>query len=372
LKDQLAEKLLAQVMGWKNPEQYLEHGSPLQSLASYKYDEYQQFSPGMRFIESLARWLDQFETVDERQIALAFVRERLVFISSWEMNHLVSISYPDYILPFLLSRAASESGLAKWYFAKVAGSLEFRVRERRCLFLGLSDGSRTDVFRRANPRLWNEQVRQSHELSEERVENLRGALEKDLESLKGRGPTEEEAVFQSVVLLDDFSGSGFSYIRDEADGTVGGKVGKFINSLCDESKPICTLFARGGLEIILVLYMATETAERVLSSRLNDLCARHGYQPKLLVIQKFPENQRIFRGTSPDFDDLIETYYDKDNESSSTDKGGTDLRYGFAGGGLPLVLSHNAPNNSIGLLHAEGSKMRALFPRVTRHRDIKG
>jgi hypothetical protein len=74
MKDQLAERLLAEVMGWKNPEQYIEHGLPLQSLAAYKYDEYQQFSPGMRFIESLALWLDQFETVDQRRIALAFVR----------------------------------------------------------------------------------------------------------------------------------------------------------------------------------------------------------------------------------------------------------------------------------------------------------
>lgn len=372
MKDQLAEKLLAEVMGWKNPDQYIEHGLPLQTLAAYKYDEYQQFSPGMRFIESLARWLHQFETVGQRQIALAFVRERLVFISSSEMNHLVNISYPDHIRPFLLSRAASEFGLAKWYFAKVAGSREFRVRERRCLFLGLSDGSRTDVFRRANPHLRNEQVRQSHELSEERVENLKHALEKDLESLCGRRPTNDQATFQSVVLLDDFSGSGFSYIRKETDGTAAGKVGAFLTRLSEGSNPLCTLFPKQGLEIILVLYMATETAERALTAGLNEMCALHGYHPKLLVIQKFPENQRIFRGTLPDFDVLIETHYDNESESSSTALGGTDLRYGFAGGGLPLILSHNAPNNSIGLLHAEGSNMRPLFPRVTRHRDIKG
>lgn len=372
MKDQLAEALLAKVMGWRSPEEFVAHGLPLQTMATYKYDEYQQFSPGMRFTESLALWLAQFETTDQRQIALTFVRERLVFISSSEMNHLVSISYPDHIRPFLLSRAASQFGLAKWYFAKVASSREFRVRERRCLFLGLSDGSRTDVFRRANPHLCNEQVRQSHELSEERVDNLKDALEKDLESLYGRRPTDEEAVFQSVVLLDDFSGSGLSYIRKETDGTPAGKVGKFLTWLNEGSKPLCTLFPKQGLEIILVLYMATETAERALSGDLNEICALHGYQSKVLVIQKFPENQRIFPGTLPDFDVLIESHYDPNIESSSTALGRTDLKYGFAGGGLPLVLSHNTPNNSLALLHAAGTKMWPLFPRVTRHRDIKG
>ncbi len=133
MKDQLAEELLAKVMGWKSPQDFVEHGLPLQAIAAYKYDEYQQFSPGMRFIESLALWLGQFETIEQRRAALKFIRDRLVFISSAELNHLVSISYPDHIRPFLLSKAASESGLMKWHRGKVANSLEFRARERRCL-----------------------------------------------------------------------------------------------------------------------------------------------------------------------------------------------------------------------------------------------
>jgi hypothetical protein len=37
---------------------------------------------------------------------------------------------------------------------------------------------------------------------------------------------------------------------------------------------------------------------------------------------------------------------------------------------LSLVLAHNTPNNSIGLLWAEGPKMTPLFPRITRHKDF--
>jgi len=49
LKDQLAEELLAKVMGWKNPAEFVEHGRPLMAMSAYKYDEYQQFSPGIVF-----------------------------------------------------------------------------------------------------------------------------------------------------------------------------------------------------------------------------------------------------------------------------------------------------------------------------------
>jgi hypothetical protein len=370
MKDQLAEELLAKVMGWKSPQDFVEHGLPLQAIAAYKYDEYQQFSPGMRFIESLALWLGQFEAIEQRRTALKFVRDRLVFISSAELNHLVSISYPDHIRPFLLSKAASESGLMEWHRGKVANSQEFRARERRCLFLGLSDGSHTDILRRANPHLQNEQVRQSHELSNERVHELKADLFKDLTKIYGRDPTPQEAVFRSVVLLDDFSGSGLSYIREKSDGSAAGKVGKFLTSLLDRSKPLYNLFTGQGLEVILVLYIATQTAEQVLSENLAKLCAVGGYDSKVLIVQRFPESQRIRRGTVPEFDLLIDLHYDSDNESSSTALGGTDLKYGFAGGALPLILSHNTPNNSIGLLWAEGSKMRPLFPRVTRHKDI--
>ena len=52
MRDLLAERLLAAVMGW-SAEQVAEQRPILQSFAKYKYDEYQQFSPGMRFVESL-------------------------------------------------------------------------------------------------------------------------------------------------------------------------------------------------------------------------------------------------------------------------------------------------------------------------------
>jgi hypothetical protein len=226
------------------------------------------------------------------------------------------------------------------------------------------------VFRRANPHLQNEQVRQSHELTTERSVDLRKELIKDLTKLLGQSPSDQEGVFRSVVLLDDFSASGVSYIRKKEGELSAGKVGKFLSALHDPSAALSQLFTAESLEVILVLYMATETAERVLVQGLSELCKPYGHEPSLIVVQNFPENQRVPRGTLPEFDALIDAHYDNENETTSTAMGGTDLKYGFAGGALPLVLSHNTPNNSLGLLWAEGANMRPLFPRVTRHKDL--
>src|SRR5207249_480459 len=105
----------------------------------------------------------------ERQEAYRFVLDRLLFISAAEMNHLVESAYPDHIRPYLLRRAARALALPPRLVGRVARSREFRVEERRCLFLGLSDGARIDVFRRANRDLSHEQIGQTHELAPSRV-----------------------------------------------------------------------------------------------------------------------------------------------------------------------------------------------------------
>ncbi|MBC8273872.1 MAG: hypothetical protein H8E40_02735, partial [Chloroflexi bacterium] len=96
MKDDLAQALLAKIMNWTDEEDADERPY-LQLMAAHKYDEYQQFSPGMRFIESLALWLKQFETIEERKKAYDFIKNRMIFISRAEIDHLVTSAYPDII-----------------------------------------------------------------------------------------------------------------------------------------------------------------------------------------------------------------------------------------------------------------------------------
>ena len=85
MKKELAEALLAKIMDWSDREKAQERAR-LETFASYKYDEYLQFSPGRRFIESLALWLGQFQPGDERRTAYDFVSRRLIFFSASEIN----------------------------------------------------------------------------------------------------------------------------------------------------------------------------------------------------------------------------------------------------------------------------------------------
>ena len=105
MRDRVAEELLARVLEWGS-EDVARERPLIQALAAYKYDEYQQFSTGSRYIESLALWLNQFETTYERRVAYNFVKGQLLFCSGAEMRHFVDMAYPDHIRPFLIEQCA--------------------------------------------------------------------------------------------------------------------------------------------------------------------------------------------------------------------------------------------------------------------------
>jgi hypothetical protein len=338
----------------------------LQAMAAYKYDEYQQFSPGMRFVESLALWLSQFKTVTERNLAYDFVKTRLVFRSTAEMNHLVRMAYPDQIRPTLIRKAAAEAGLGGWQVTKVARSQEFIALQRSCLFLGLSDGARIDVFRRYNGRdLSHEQVYPTYEISGGRAEVLIAKLRAALTQLSV--PNAGTAKFTTVVLIDDFSASGVSYLRKEGDGYAG-KIGKFFSYVSNPKNEISELIDIREAEFCILLYMATEQARSHLATHLKEMGAAIGVKCSIRIVEPLGEEIKLAAGQGEAMEPLIDGYYDNSIEDEHSEKGGAGLKYGFAKCGLPLILSHNTPNNSLALLWAKTDAVRALFPRVTRHK----
>lgn len=367
MKEALAEKLLARVMGW-TPEDVARERPDLQAIASYKYDDYQQFSAGMRFVESLARWLDQFKTADEKATAYRFARENLVYVSSRETNHLVSVAYPDHIRPILLRRAAAEAGLNERYVSRVGNSVSFRLYKRRCLFLGLSDGARIDIFRRCNPELRHDQISLTYQINAEKSGDLLTKLRQALTEIAGESVPDTSLRFHTVVLLDDFCASGISYLRKEGE-RFAGKIARFFQSVSDVNNPASKLIEIDKTEILVVLYLATQAARERLKALCEELGAGTGARWTVIVVHPLLDQIRICRGSGHPMEKLIENYYDDADETDSTRKGGTDVKYGFASGGLPVVLHHNTPNNSIYLLWAELSeRVRPLFPRVSRHR----
>jgi hypothetical protein len=371
VKDTLAEKLLAKLLEW-GPEDVAEERPILQALAAYKYDEYQEFSAGSRFMENLTLWLNQFETPAERRIAYEFVTKEMAFCSTAEMRHLVEIAYPDFIRPLLLARTAQELHMDPFQVAKVAARPEFAIRQRQCLFLGLSDGSRIDTFRRANPELNHEQIWQTYELSKPRVEKLLKKLAEHLAQLLGKKPKVADCKFRTLVLLDDFSASGRSYCVEGEQGKMEGKVASFFADLCDPRNLASRLVDLKRAEAVILLYMATHQALDHLRKCSHALWGAKNIPWSVEAVQPLGADFKLVAGDGHAMSPLIEKYYDHDVFDRHLQKGGTqDARYGFAACGLPLVLHHNTPNNSIALLWSyEDKKIRGLFPRVRRHKEM--
>ena len=235
MQQELAERLLARIMEWDDETNTAERAR-LERFAAYKYDQYQQFAPGRRFLESLALWLQQFGEGKEREVAYAFVKDRLVFISNEEVDSLVELAFPTVIRPVLLEDAAKEMGISPHRRKEIIRGNTYRSLQRRTLVLGLSDGARTDRFRRVNPgAISHEQVFHAYHVSDSKAEDMTEQLRRDLCSVLEREPTAEEGRFRYVVLLDDFTASGLSYIRkDKNPGEWSGKIPKIIKQLSRE------------------------------------------------------------------------------------------------------------------------------------------
>ena len=297
----LAQRLLANVMQW-TPQEDAKERPILQSLAALKYDDYENFSPGMRFIESLALWLKQFRTIDERRIAYSFVRNNLIFISRKEMYHLVTVAYPDFIRPYLLKQVSPEIGVKSWEIKRILESTQYKVCLRKSLFLALSDGAHIDEFRRSNQDISNEQILRSQEIFSERAKEMVSKLKEELTPLIGHEPTEQEAKFRFVFLIDDFSGSGFS---------CKGKILKFIHNAKNELKD---LFDIADSRICLVLYIASARAVDCLK-----VCGKNlmeGISFDVLIVNTLPDNVRIDERRDNLFVELLKNYYDSNIETT--------------------------------------------------------
>ena len=95
----LALNLLADVMKWDN-EVATEEYAWLRLISSMKYDGYSDFRAGVRFLESLVSWLRHFAETD-RGAAYQFIKTRLVYISTLEMQRLIETFIAETVTPYL-------------------------------------------------------------------------------------------------------------------------------------------------------------------------------------------------------------------------------------------------------------------------------
>jgi hypothetical protein len=367
MKQDQALRLLAEIMGWSNEVCSREYAW-LRLISRLKYDSYRDYSAGVLFVESLADWLQQF-AVAERQAAYDFVRQHLIFLSPPEMQHLVDLFYPEIVRDRLVGIIAERRGLKPHQVWGTPGLDEaYRSLLRRTLFLGLSDGARMDSLRRSNTGvISNEQVMIATELEPLRWASAVKKLRKETGDLSAK--------FEVVYLIDDFAGSGKTFLRSDPESAEGwdGKLVKFRRTIMS----LDDTFA-DGWALCVHHYVASHEASTGIPA--TDAAARAALTSNWFNAITFtfgtvlPPTVKVGREQHGAFMDLVEKYYDPSIQSSHTDVGGTaDVRLGFGACALPLVLEHNTPNNSVALLWAEtdGEKgthpMRPLFRRRQRH-----
>ncbi len=359
---------LSEIMRWDTESARSEFGW-LRLMSRIKYDGYQDFLAGARFIESLADWLQQFE-LEDRAAAYGFVRNHLVYIGQPEMSHLVSLFYPDTVQWRLMQAVASRLSIPTYrVWAEPEAIRCFETLLRKTLFIELSDGARIDLFRRANAlTISNEQIVTAPRIIQAKWDSLLEDLRSDL--------GDAEARFAFVFLVDDFVGSGLTLLRKK-DSVWKGKLLRFwddlqnVNVIGSHLEPTWVLCVHH--------YIATHQATRAVLERHRQASEERGDQWFSFQSVQFsygvilPEDFPVDAVRHRDFLRLVEEYYDDSVENRHTEVGGKDVRFGFGGCKLPLVLEHNTPNNSLALLWAEtlgGANkraMRPLFRRRQRH-----
>ncbi|MFO0645870.1 MAG: hypothetical protein U0326_06505 [Polyangiales bacterium] len=376
MKQQLALRVLAEAMNWSDDEANREF-EWLKLISRVKYDGYQGYLAGVRFVESLIVWLQQFKETEERRTAYGFVRNRLIFINSQEMRHLVGRFYSQVVQPSLVAQAAEHFGIPRYtVWADEHAAARVKTLLRRTLFMGLSDGARMDILRRANAgRISNEQTVLAPIVDYEKWKDLQKELRNDLPG------ADEDPKFARVYVIDDLTASGTTLIRyDEESQKWKGKLPKLREAICQARTALGDEFPLAqNLALCVHHYIATESALRDVQKLCDQAAATFAetwwFSSVCLSASMVLKDSEKLRAADDPFVALTDVYYDPILENRHAKESGvTNMRLGYKECALPLILEHNTPNNSVSLLWAEtegqeegAHAMRPLFRRTTRH-----
>ena len=377
MNSNLANQLLASIMKW-DAQTLASERAALEFMGSMKYDAYDRYMPGMRFMSSLVQWLNDIEEED-RDEAYKFIKEKLVFISSTQMNYLVDLLYDSKIRPILLDMATTETGMPSYKRSSNVVHNRFEIEKRSALVVGLSDGAHTDILRRSAG-FSNEQVLTNYYPDGKKLKYMLDELRKD-DKLKSI----EKPYFRRIFLIDDFTASGKSFIRyDESDGKYHGKLKKIIDELCtrgyvEKGQKIehlsYLLNPEQKIQIDILFSIATEKAKTSIKDNLDDYLKSVGWQDKvefnIHIVQLLEDklsndiksDNNLVRVLKKDKHFVEECVISKSYKVGKNDS----PWLGFDECALPVVLAHNTPNNSLPIIWQDAERFHGLFPRISRH-----
>ena len=342
------------------------------------------------------------------------MRHDLVFISRDEFQQLAQILHYDHIRQRHLDLASAVAGIPRHRLSSLKSSTALTRIQRASLYVALSDGARIDYFRRHNLDINNEQVLASYDPGSMKLEDLKAKL---IEAL-----ADAQARFDCLFLLDDFCGSGRTLIREVVVATAASSLGSLVipphlrgQLAYDDANRTLTWQYRGDISAeqrsILdavssaqpfrdgIAQLVTKAAARdtEIKGALSKIAktglvklvserARVFFSPllatqyavdrmtplvkrlpapldrlEILPAAILPESARIRAGEGA-VAELCRRYYVPELGDEHTG----DVMFGYDECGLPLVLHHNTPNNSVYWLWSR-KWADPLFVRYERH-----
>ena len=374
----LAKQFLVQLMHWDDIEA-TKNLREMDLMSDIKYDSYDQFMPGIKFVGNFYLWLSQFKDLQDRKLMYDFVKKYIIYINSTQISHLIDLLYNTKIVPLIREKVLGDykqKGIKanKYNYRLLDNSLEFKSHKRKTLFIGLSDGSHIDIIRR-NSYLDNDQVLTNYYPDENKVKDL-GEKLNECEDLAN----DADKKFESIVLIDDFTASGSSFIRKKEDGTFGGKLPTFFKALNSNDK-FKKLLA-DNYDIRLYFLIATENALTYIEDLLNQYNQQHaGPSVKVDCVQKLYDDAKFTSHHEEDAKAMLDIISRKSfvNEQKLTEaykksyaEGDDSYHLGYKQCALTVVLNHNTPNNSLPIIwqpkrEDENQPLYPLFYRITRH-----
>ena len=93
-------------------------------------------------------------------------------------------------------------------------------------------------------------------------------LRSDLTQTLGREPSEAEACFHTICLLDDFTASGTTYIRHDDVTGWEGKIPRILGWLIDEQSALFSIVAKADVKVLVCIYVASNQAFRHIKEHL--------------------------------------------------------------------------------------------------------
>jgi hypothetical protein len=193
----------------------------------------------------------------------------------------------------------------------------------------------------------------------------------------------ENIKFRLVFLIDDFCASGTTLIRyNEKDDKLSGTLKQLekktypVKSVDQGvtiwSEPtLLDMLLEEGCSVYLCPLLATKKSKNHIEKylpRLESLLKNLIVKPAAILNENLQ-----FNDTTSDIGKLCEKYY----QDRMEDKHTKNVMFGYSGCGLPVVLHHNTPNNSLYILWnrraAEPSgnapAFEPLFKRIERHKS---